>query len=163
MFRNQYAFLSNMYDCKIEMAIGHEAYIFRCAEAAFQAHKCPERAHEFELMSGSEAKAAGRHVQLRPDWERIKDEVMKTVIEAKFQNPELLKKLQSVQGEICEDNTWRDTYWGKCNGVGQNKLGKILMSIRDESLGIKTPNAQHEVPTTNLTNNQTIGYPESRF
>lgn len=26
---------------------------------------------------------------------------------------------------------WIDTYWGICNGRGENKLGKILMEIRD--------------------------------
>jgi len=26
---------------------------------------------------------------------------------------------------------WHDTVWGKCNGVGENRLGIILMQIRD--------------------------------
>ena len=26
--------------------------------------------------------------------------------------------------------TWNDTEWGICNGIGNNKLGKILMRIR---------------------------------
>lgn len=36
------------------------------------------------------------------------------------------------EGEIVEENSWRDTYWGVCKGVGENHLGKILMKIRDE-------------------------------
>ena len=32
--------------------------------------------------------------------------------------------------ELIEGNTWNDTYWGVCNGRGQNHLGKILMKVR---------------------------------
>ena len=31
-----------------------------------------------------------------------------------------------------EGNTWNDTFWGVCNGQGQNWLGKILMLVRSE-------------------------------
>ena len=34
--------------------------------------------------------------------------------------------------ELVEGNTWNDTYWGVCNGVGHNHLGKILMQVRQE-------------------------------
>ena len=34
--------------------------------------------------------------------------------------------------ELIEGNYWNDTYWGVCKGVGQNKLGKILMRVREE-------------------------------
>jgi predicted NAD-dependent protein-ADP-ribosyltransferase YbiA (DUF1768 family) len=33
--------------------------------------------------------------------------------------------------ELIEGNWWGDTYWGVCNGVGENHLGKLLMKIRD--------------------------------
>jgi len=33
--------------------------------------------------------------------------------------------------ELIEGNTWHDTEWGVCNGIGKNKLGKILMRIRE--------------------------------
>lgn len=33
--------------------------------------------------------------------------------------------------QIIEGNTWGDTYWGTCNDVGHNHLGKILMKIRE--------------------------------
>ena len=33
-----------------------------------------------------------------------------------------------------ETNHWNDTYWGVCNGVGQNMLGRMLMFIRDNLL-----------------------------
>jgi len=31
-----------------------------------------------------------------------------------------------------EGNWWGDTFWGTCNGKGQNWLGKILMEIRNQ-------------------------------
>ena len=39
-----------------------------------------------------------------------------------------------INGEeyLEEGNTWHDTYWGVCNGKGKNKLGKILMQVREE-------------------------------
>lgn len=35
--------------------------------------------------------------------------------------------------ELIEGNHWGDTFWGVCNGVGQNNLGKLLMAIRSEN------------------------------
>lgn len=32
--------------------------------------------------------------------------------------------------DIVEGNQWHDTFWGVCNGVGQNNLGQILMNVR---------------------------------
>jgi predicted NAD-dependent protein-ADP-ribosyltransferase YbiA (DUF1768 family) len=34
--------------------------------------------------------------------------------------------------ELVEGNWWNDTFWGVCNGVGENNLGKLLMKIRAE-------------------------------
>jgi len=55
-------------------------------------------------------------------------------VRAKFeQNPDLAAKLIATgDEELVEGNTWGDTYWGVCRGVGQNKLGKILMNVRQE-------------------------------
>jgi ribA/ribD-fused uncharacterized protein len=119
-----------MYPCRI--FLGDESYI--CAESAFQAMKCVDPAERliFSFLDGKSAKRYGRQVKLRSDWEQIKDNVMLEVLKAKFlQNPELLKKLKRTTGIIREDNTWGDTYWGVCNGVGRNKLGELLMIIRD--------------------------------
>lgn len=32
--------------------------------------------------------------------------------------------------ELIEGNTWNDTFWGVCNGEGENNLGKLLMKVR---------------------------------
>lgn len=31
-----------------------------------------------------------------------------------------------------ECNTWGDEYWGTCNGIGENRLGNILMRVQAE-------------------------------
>lgn len=131
IFRGQYEFLSNMYECPITLHQDDGTYTFKCVEAAFQACKCPARFHEFVNLNGAEAKALGRKVQLRPDWENIKLNVMKAILIIKFSsNPILALRLRNIQEDIIEENTWHDTFWGVCNGVGENHLGKILMEIR---------------------------------
>ena len=78
----------------------------------------------------------GRKVHLRKDWESVKDQIMHDIIAAKFeQNPHLLTQLLATNNAaLIEGNTWHDTYWGVDihTGIGQNKLGKILMEIRKQ-------------------------------
>lgn len=137
-FRGEYYFLSNMFPCEVSLDFGGVNLTFRNAEAAFQAMKCPERATEFVGLEGVDAKRKGRRVQLRADWEEVKNECMHKVVLAKFsQNPGLMSKLWCVAGEIVEDNAHGDTYWGVSGGVGLNTLGRILMSIRD-SQGVQS-------------------------
>lgn len=71
---------------------------------------------------------------MRDDWDLIKDDVMYEVCLSKFlKNPILLQKLiDTGNEELVEGNTWGDRYWGVCDGVGKNHLGKILMRLRDE-------------------------------
>jgi len=132
-FRDDYEFLSNMYPSPIEVTIAGKKQTYSCVEAAFQAAKCAERMDEFVGIDGYQAKRLGRKVPLRPDWEAVKDRIMLQMVEAKFlQHPDLCKKLNQTPDIITEDNTWNDTYWGVCNGVGENHLGKILMAVRNE-------------------------------
>lgn len=132
-FRGTYAFLSNMYQGKpFSVVINHQTYTFTCVESAFQAHKDVNRAHEFESLSGYDAKKLGRKVNLRPDWETIKDDVMLTCLRAKFSDPNLKQKLRTISEPIVEENHWHDTYWGVCNGIGKNRLGQLLEQIKTE-------------------------------
>ena len=75
----------------------------------------------------------GKQVQLRDGFNEMKLELMYKLLKMKFRpNSPLGKKLQNIHGEIIEENTWHDTFWGVCNGIGENHLGKLLMKIRDE-------------------------------
>lgn len=131
-FSGQYNFLSNMHPCIVK--IGDE--IYPSAEHAFQAMKCLDKNDRLAMSvcrSPEEAKKAGRLVNLRPDWEKVKLEVMYNIVKAKFNNESLRIKLKGTgDEELVEGNTWGDKFWGVCNGQGRNELGKILMRVREE-------------------------------
>ena len=119
-FRGEYYFLSNFYSAPV-------TYNGMCFENN-------EAATEFCRLNPSEAKRLGRRVKLRGDWEAVKDTVMYEICKAKFsQNPDLADKLVATKdAELIEGNTWGDRIWGVCDGVGENRLGKILMRVRTE-------------------------------
>lgn len=126
-------FLSNFYDSKIV----YNGIEYPTAEHAYQAQKSGnnkiQRIFAY-LKSPNDAKLLGRAIKIREDWEQIKDLVMFNIVFAKFnQNPELAAKLYNTNNrELIEGNHWNDVYWGVCNGIGENKLGKILMQIRNQ-------------------------------
>ena len=128
-FKNEYNFLSNFYPCKVI----YNGTTFENSEAAFQAAKCWSRADEFIHLSASDAKRLGRSVEMREDWEIVKNRIMRDVVLAKFsQNEDLKEKLLATRDAYLEEgNTWGDRYWGTVDGVGENWLGHILMSVRD--------------------------------
>lgn len=130
-FRDEYFFLSNFYPHKLTF----HGMTFLNSEAAFQAMKTRDLAEQlqFTLLTPQEAKRLGRRVNLRPDWEQVKDYMMSAVLRAKFSDPELRNWLLATgEQELVEGNTHGDTYWGVCNGNGRNMLGKILMQLRAE-------------------------------
>ena len=74
-----------------------------------------------ELATCGQAKHAGQRLVLRPDWEQIKQAVMLNLQRQKYSYPELRTLLLATgDSELIEGNTWGDTYWGVCRGVGQN-------------------------------------------
>lgn len=129
-FRDDYYFLSNMYPATVEF----EGKEYLNAEAAFQAAKCLDQTQreKFTQLSGYQAKKLGRKVELRPDWEEAKLEIMYQCVWSKFRKNKALKEKLRATGdaELVEGNTWNDTFWGVCDGVGKNHLGKILMDVR---------------------------------
>ena len=132
-FRDDYYFMSNFYPFKLI----YNGIEYQNTEAAFQAQKCkylPER-NQFSKLNPSEAKRLGRHVELRPDWEQVKDGIMFNIVLTKFSSDEYLayKLLETGEEELMEGNTWNDTYWGVDLDTmqGKNKLGLILMKVRD--------------------------------
>jgi predicted NAD-dependent protein-ADP-ribosyltransferase YbiA (DUF1768 family) len=73
-----------------------------------------------------------REFIFREDWDSIKIDIMKLITYLKYtQNPDLANKLISIEGYIEERNDWKDVFWGTCQGIGKNNLGKILMQMRD--------------------------------
>lgn len=131
-FTGKYRFLSNFYIAPVMF----EGQLFQNNEAAFQAAKVTDKAEreKFTTMNPSEAKRAGRHVALRKDWENVKTDIMYQICLDKFtRNPSLRESLLKTGNEkLEEENTWGDRIWGTVDGKGENRLGKILMRIRQE-------------------------------
>lgn len=131
-FRGKYSFLSNFYPCFVEF----EGVRYPSVEHAYQAAKTLDRNTRtaFSILpTASDAKKLGRILKLRNDWEQIKEEVMYECLKSKFSNENLKEMLlQTGDAYIEEGNNHGDMIWGTVNGQGQNKLGKLLMKIREE-------------------------------
>lgn len=130
-FDDAYAFLSNFYSAPVTF----EGTTFPTVEHAFQAAKTLDKTERLKVltMTPGQAKRFGRHVQLRSDWESIKVDIMTQLVRQKFSHEPLCSKLLATGSEeLVEGNWWHDTFWGVCNGVGENHLGQILMQIRTE-------------------------------
>lgn len=136
-FDKNYAFLSNFYDAPVI----YEGITYLNSEAAFQAAKTLDlkERQKFSTLNPSQAKKAGRKLDLREDWEKVKNQVMYDVCYAKFSSNTHLKLLliATKDEELVEGNWWHDNYWGDCScdkckdTIGRNELGRILMQIRD--------------------------------
>ena len=134
LFRGENAFLSNFYECPVI----YDGLEFGSAEAAFQAAKCECMGERMKFISldPNQAKRLGRHVRLRSGWDEVKLMVMRDIMEAKFRNPELKRKLLATgDATLIEGNYWGDSYWGITKGgtgEGENHLGRILMPVRQQ-------------------------------
>lgn len=132
-FAGQYAFLSNFFPSMI--CFNGKAYA--TVEHAFQAFKMTcDADHDAVRTARSPglAKKLGRSLERRADWEHIKDDVMLACLRQKFQLHQQLSiwLVETKPNELIEGNTWGDVYWGVCKGKGQNKLGQLLMKVREE-------------------------------
>jgi ribA/ribD-fused uncharacterized protein len=112
--------------------------IFPTSESAIQAYKNPYDKEYVEKQQKSVSplisKILGTKTEIRKDWFEVCEKLMYKIIEAKFnQNPELKENLlrtglRPIVYHIISDNFWGDGSDGK----GQNKLGKILMKLREQ-------------------------------
>lgn len=130
-FQGDYRWLSNF----AIQAVIFEGKTYPTTENAYQAAKTiidTERI-PFETMTPGQAKRAGKTVTMRYDWDSVKLTIMEEITRKKYKyDPFKSKLLETGEQEIQEGNTWGDTFWGYCNGKGQNNLGRIIMKIRGE-------------------------------
>jgi len=130
-FRGEYRFLSNFWYAKTV----YKGIEFPTSEHAYQAAKSiDERMWRYfaTLETPGEAKRCGKMINCRPDWEGVKVDIMFALLASKFSDTSLMDKLVATgDAELIEKNSWGDVFWGVCQGVGKNWLGKLLMSIRN--------------------------------
>jgi len=133
-----YAFLSNFSPAEVVL----DGVTYPTVENAFQAAKTlnAEERLIFQNCSPNYAKTTGRALaQLRPDWNDVREDVMRDLLKQKFAPGSSYAKSLLSTGDafLCEGNTWHDNYWGACNcprctyTTHQNVLGNLLMEIRD--------------------------------
>lgn len=129
-----YGFFSNF----APYAIHLNGKIWPTSEHYFQAQKFAGTPHEEEIRQAatpSEAANLGRdrNRPLRPDWEVVKDDIMREALYAKFtQHPDLTKQLLDTGDAELIEHTTNDSYWGDGgDGSGRNMLGKLLVETRE--------------------------------
>jgi ribA/ribD-fused uncharacterized protein len=130
-FSGEYKFLSNFYMHPLE----YDGVSYPALENAFQAQKTldEDERRRFVSMTPAKAKQRGRMLDLREDWDYLKDELMLELLKIKFQDETLKRKLlDTLPAQLVEGNWWGDEYWGRCNGKGLNMLGSLLMKVREE-------------------------------
>jgi ribA/ribD-fused uncharacterized protein len=130
-----YRFLSNFYEAVIKDKDGIE---YLSTEHYYHCQKAVDENDFIKVMVSSTPKAAkenGKTIAIRKDWDSVKDNIMLTALRLKFtQHQDLkIKLLATGDDELIEWAPWGDTYWGVNKKYeGQNKLGKMLMQVREE-------------------------------
>ena len=126
---------------------------YKSAEHAYEGIKAKTFGDEetfgkiLKAKSAQSAKSFGNKVKdfKEETWKEKQDEVMKTVLRAKFtQNLELRKKLLDSEDKVLANADSRDKYWGIGTSAntsmakdpkkwkGENKLGAMLMELRTQ-------------------------------
>lgn len=133
-FTGRWRPLSNFYEAVVHL----DGVAYPTLEHAYQAAKTLDPAARAAIAAATtpgRAKRAGRKVPVRADWDDIRLDIMETLVREKFSHPHLANFLRSTApAPLIEGNTWGDTFWGVCNGVGENHLGHILEKVRAELL-----------------------------
>ena len=92
-----------------------------------------EKIREVKTPKDAAKMGRSREHPLRQDWEDVKDEIMQRAVLCKFQTHTDIREILLATGdEEIVENAPGDYYWG-CGkyGTGQNKLGQILMTVRE--------------------------------
>ena len=137
-FKEDYRWLSNFVPVEVE----YEEMKYPSVEHAYQAAKSKDVTwREFCAMEESpgKVKRGSRRIEQRADWEQIRVEVMRNLLEQKFsQEPYKSLLLETGNTYLIEGNTWDDTFWGVDlrTGEGYNVLGNLIMEIRRTLMGV---------------------------
>lgn len=138
-FQGRYRFLSNFWASPIKVT----GVLYPTVEHYYQAQKCTVSDEGFKAIldcrTPGDAKRLARKYPIREDWDEVKIRIMTVGVYHKFvQNTRLGESLRGTRPLLLEEgNMWHDNFWGICrcerckNKTGQNYLGRILMSVRD--------------------------------
>ncbi|PLX60042.1 NADAR family protein [Sedimenticola selenatireducens] len=133
-----YGAFSNLYRREIKF----EGEVFPTAEHAYQAGKArKESVRNWILAAPSPSLVAMAahglyYWDIAPGWSKTKFDRMKGVLLAKYtQHEDLRELLVSTAGRRLVETATVDNpvnrLWGEVNGKGKNKLGELLMEVRE--------------------------------
>ena len=153
-FTGKYAFLSPLF----RSAFFFDNDQYNSPAAAFEAAKILSRPDRVSFIGWNmqpwNARRLGKNIPknwMRPDWDAAQFDIMLEIQRSKFSWPILREMLldtedaQLVHGNACHDNFWgvcecqslpagKQKYGigPRCSGDGGNRLGLILMQVRQE-------------------------------
>ena len=149
-FKGDYRWLSNFAISPIP-AFGRQVPTVEHAYQAAKAEHMVDRDAILKLAEPGQTKRLGQKIEMREDWEEIKDLVMLTLLRRKYARADMMEKLLATGDRLLiEGNSWKDTYWGciqeKVSNVkmmnpshrhspspgwiGLNTLGRLTMEVR---------------------------------
>ena len=112
---------------------------YQTVEHYFAANKATTRDDHDWIADASSpwvAKKRGRGINLRPDWENVKFDVMLIGLRVKFADPHSRAVLLGTHDRFIAEDSPTDFCWGIRDAqggyTGDNLLGKALMQVRDE-------------------------------
>lgn len=135
-FREEYGFLGNFVPVDVEC----DGEVYRSVEHAFQAAKTldpHERGRIREADTLAQTRKLGRQATRREDWSEIKEGIMLDLLRQKFAvEPFRTQLLATGDDKLVNGNIQGDNVWGAVDfqgkWFGQNRLGVLLMRVRDE-------------------------------
>lgn len=117
----------------------YENQYYPTVEHFYQSQKFTDQEYAAQIRQASTPKAAAdlgknKDKALKADWASIKNEVMMTGVQQKFNTHKSLKQLLlSTEDQLIIENSPYDNYWGIGSvGTGRNQLGTILMRVREQ-------------------------------
>ena len=114
------------------------AKVWPTSEHYYQAQKFAGTSHEEAIRLAESPMLAARMGRsrkrpLRADWEEVKEDIMREAVYLKFSQHDDLQQLLLETGDAqIVEHTTNDSYWGDGgDGSGLNRLGAILMEVRE--------------------------------
>ncbi len=145
------------------------------SEALYQAMRYPHRPDwQQEILDAPHAmqakmkskKEGRRKTASRPDWEQVQEQVMRWVLRVKLAcHPKAFGRLlRATKGRPIVERSGKDRFWGAVPdeaGVlrGENRLGRLLMELRDQLIAAPDETAFLRVEPPTVADLRLLGEP----